>query len=374
MSDERAGAPAGTEPPPPGAHEPAGRRVRRRPSPLRVVGTALLGGLGALLIAAAFIRVPYVIISPGHATALDDRIVRVTGAQTYRHGGDLLYLTVRVTDTDPNLYRWVFAELDGDASIVKKEDVIGCASYTASARLNNFLMQESQDVAKTVALRRLGYQVTEGDSRVLVVDVLCNGPSRGQLEPGDLILAIDGKPVTAAQDVRPLVRARRPGDRVRVTVERGGRRVDVGVRLGKRGGAAFMGIATQDLTHSDFPVDVHIDTRRVSGPSAGLAFTLAIIDDLTPGDLTGGRRVAVTGSINLHGSVGTVGGVKQKAITARDNGASMILVPAGEVRDARDAVGGDLRVVSVRTLQDALRALRRAGGDPVPRVPAAPAQ
>ena len=114
-----------------------------------------------------------------------------------------------------------------------------------------------------------------------------------------------------------------------------------------------------------FPIDVKIDTQKVGGPSAGLAFTLAIIDDLTPGDLTGGRRVAVTGTINPDGTVGPVGGVEQKAITARHNDVSMMIVPKQELKDAR-AGAGNLKVVGVDTIDDALAALQTAGGAAVP--------
>jgi PDZ domain-containing protein len=127
---------------------------------------------------------------------------------------------------------------------------------------------------------------------------------------------------------------------------------------------------TQSFAIERFPIEVTIDTRRVSGPSAGLAFTLSIIDVLTPGDLTGGRRIAVTGSIATDGTVGTVGGVEQKAVTARRNGAVLMLVPAGEAKAARAHADG-LKVVAVRTVDDALDALARAGGDLLPAGPSA---
>lgn len=349
--------------------EPVEANRSRRSRVLRALGGSLLGGLGAVMVAAAFIRVPYVIISPGAATPLDDQVVEVSGARTYEHRGGFLYLTVRVTDSDPNVYRWLLAQLDGDATVQKKQEVIGCASYDASARLNDLLMQESQDVAKTVALRRLGHPVEEMGRRVVIRDVVCDGPSRGALEPGDIIVGVDGKPVTEAKQVRPLIRAHRPGERLVLTIERDGKRRDVHVRLGRLRRVAFLGIVSQTLTDPKLPFDVRIDTRRVSGPSAGLAFTLAIIDDLTPGDLTGGRRVAVTGSINPDGTVGIVGGVEQKAVTARNAGARLLLVPVGEAQAARDQVGDDLRVVAVGTVDEALEALRTAGGKGVPLPP-----
>lgn len=315
--------------------------------------------------AMAFIRVPYVIISPGEATALDRKIVSISGAPTYQHHGNLLYLTVRVSNSDPNVWRWLFAKLDDDVSVEKREDVIGCASYSDSGHLQDELMRQSQDVAKEVSLRRLGYEVPEVGTSALILDVQCEGPSQGRLRPGDRITAVDGTAVDTAEEVGPLVKAHAPGDTLTVSVDRDGKAQDVRVRLGRHEGKGFLGIVSQTLRDWKFPVNVKIDTQRVSGPSAGLAFSLAIIDSLTPGSLTGGRNVAVTGSIESDGSVGPVGGVAQKAVAARDAGTTLMLVPVGEVADAR-AHAGDMKIVAVRTLDDALRALAASGGAAVP--------
>lgn len=367
--------------PPPPAPPPAGRsgiprRHRWVPWVAGIVTIVVLG----LLAAAAFIHVPYVIITPGEATPLDERVLTVEGAPTYAHDGELLYLTVSVSNRDPNLYRWLFAKLDGDAAVDKRETVIGCAGYDESARLARDQMAQSQDAAKTVALERLGYTVPALPSRVQVIDVLCDGPAEGDLRLGDVVVAVDGTPVDSAEQVRPLVVAHAPGETVEFTVERNGRRRTVPVVLGKRpkppkgevdpdAGRGYAGIVTQTDRRHEIPVDVTIDTARVSGPSAGLAFALAIIDDLTPGDLTGRGDVAVTGTINEDGTVGPVGGVAQKAVTARDAGARLMLVPADEVDDARSHAGS-LKVVGVRTLDDALAALAKAGGSQVPAIAA----
>jgi Lon-like protease len=342
--------------------EPRAPRRRRWP---KVVGLVALAVVAVVVTAMAFIRVPYIIISPGEATALDRHIVSITGPRTYGHRGELLYLTVRVSNSDPNLWRYLFAQLDGDVSVERREEVIGCASYADSGRLQDELMRQSQDIAKEVSLRRLGYDVPDVGTRVLIIDVQCGGPSEGRLRPGDRITAVDGTPVSTADEVGPLVRAKSKGDRLRLTVDRDGKARDVTVPLGERDGAGYLGIVSQTMHEWQFPVEVDIDTQRVSGPSAGLAFALAIIDDLTPGELTAGRKVAVTGSIEADGSVGAVGGVAQKAVAARNDGASLMLVPVGEAAEAREHAG-DLKVVAVRNLDDALRALERAGGTPVP--------
>jgi PDZ domain-containing protein len=176
--------------------------------------------------------------------------------------------------------------------------------------------------------------------------------------------------VNLAEEVRPPIVAHQPGETAVFTVLRDGERLDVKVRLGERKDAdagepvTYAGIFTQQEVRHQLPLSVDIDTQRVSGPSAGLAFTLAIIDQLTPGSLTGGKNVAITGAIKEDGSVEIVGGVEQKAVTARRAGAKFMIVPKGEVQDARSRAG-DMKVVGVDTVDDALRVLERAGGAPI---------
>ncbi|GMU79979.1 MAG: hypothetical protein AMXMBFR46_27670 [Acidimicrobiia bacterium] len=367
MYEDPAADPVGVLPPPPTSPPTVGRRPRRAWA--WWLGGSVFVLVLVALVAAAFIRVPYVIISPGEATALDQRVLQVGDASS-DDPGHFLYLTVSVSNRDPNLYRYLFARLDPDASVQRKERLIGCAGYDESLRLGQEQMGQSQDAAKAAAMRRLGHEVGVERQQTLVIDVQCDGPSMGRIELGDVIVAVDGTPVTAADDVRPLVVAHQPGDVARFTVERAGERRDVLVRLGSRDGEAFAGILTQTDRRHQFPIDVEIDTARVSGPSAGLAFSLAIIDELTPGSVTGGRDVAVTGTISEDGAVGPVGGVAQKAVTAREAGARLMIVPRDEVREARNHAGG-MKVVGVATLDDALRTLARAGGAPVAASPIA---
>jgi Lon-like protease len=348
-----------TSTPPPPVIPPRARRGWRRH-----IGIALLGVLAVLAGAASIVKVPYVIISPGGATPLDDQLVTVTGAESYPHDGEFLYLTVGFTNRDPNVWRWLFAQLDDDDTVVKREEVIGCASYAENQRFNDVLMNVSQDTAKTLALHALGYDVTVDSSSVVITGRLCGGPSDGLLEVGDTIVAVDGTAVTVADEVPPLVQMHDPGDTVTVTVERGGTQSDVSIPLGKKDGKGYLGIQPETLSHQTYPFDIDIDIRRVGGPSAGLAFTLAVIDDLSPGNLTGGRTVAVTGAVRSDGAVTDVGGVKQKTIVARASGATLMLVPVGEAKEAREHAEG-MRVVAVATVDDALKALARYGGDPI---------
>jgi PDZ domain-containing protein len=177
------------------------------------------------------------------------------------------------------------------------------------------------------------------------------------------------------------VQAQKPSDPVAVTYDRNGTTRTATVVAGKvigpkdhqscvaahgsTTGTPCLGISSQEFTNYQFPINVKINTQLVGGPSAGLAFTLAIIDDLTPGSLTGGRQVAVTGTIAPDGTVGEVGGVEQKAITARANGVRLMIVPKAEAADARRGAG-NVRVVGVDSVDQALAALHQAGGSEVP--------
>jgi PDZ domain-containing protein len=129
-------------------------------------------------------------------------------------------------------------------------------------------------------------------------------------------------------------------------------------------GRAVIGIAPEDrLAGAELPIDVLIDSGTVGGPSAGLAFTLAVLDVLTPGELTGGHRVAVTGTMRLDGTVGPVGGAAQKAVTVRNAGYEVFLVPQEELDEVATVIGDDLRVIGVGTLAEALDALGSLGGN-----------
>jgi PDZ domain-containing protein len=359
------------------------RAPQPRPARGRTSLAAALSALGVLvvvLVVAGFlIHLPYVVISPGYATPLDEKVITVDGAQTYEHRGNVLFLTVRVTTHDPTVWRVVTSWLDPDREVVKRSSVVGCLSDSENVTINARLMQQSQDVAKDVALTRLGYTVEEDPPEITVVEVCQGAPAYGTLEAGDQVLAIDDQQVTELEDVGRLVQQRRPGEVASVTYSRGGTTETERVVTGKidqkgnecvpvrhvRDGTACLGVTMEPFVTYHFPIDVTIDTQRVGGPSAGLAFTLAIIDDLTPGDLTGGRRVAVTGTIASDGTVGPVGGVEQKAITARHNKVALMIVPKSELQDARKGAGG-LEVVGVDTIDQALATLEKSGGAPVP--------
>jgi PDZ domain-containing protein len=327
---------------------------------------------GAALAAGLLVDTPYATLSPGSARSTT-RLVTVDGAPTYPPEGELLFLTVGV-DGDVSLLEAAAGWVDGDVEVLPREAVFGRGISEAENReLNAAAMVGSKEVAAVVALTRLGIPLDPTGTGAVILGVEAGTPADGLLEVGDTIVAVDGQPVRLFSDLTPTVSERSPGEAVTLTVEAAdGSTREVALTLGARPDdpeAGFLGV-TGDTRGFDpgLPFTVGIDSGAVGGPSAGLAFTLAILDVLTEGDLTGGRRVAVTGTMREDGTVGEVGGVVQKAAAAADAGAEVMLVPPGELADAEANAHG-MEIVAVATLEDALEALVAAGGDPLPPAP-----
>lgn len=349
--------------------EPA--RATSRATKWVIAAAAVIGVVG---IVGMYVKLPYVIFSPGDATPVD-RYVRISGARSYRHRGDVLLLTVRVSTGRPNVWRYLEASIDDDSKVIGEKQYQGNVPRARVDRESVQLMTESQVAAKQAALTRLGYQVRINGKGARVLQVVKDSPAdRAGLQAGDVIVDVDGTPIKVRDQVGQIVQARPVGTTYTVTVIRRGAAQTLTVTSaaapsGPLGGKPYFGIgAVTEHLDITFPVKISIDAGDVSGPSGGLAFTLTIIDDLSPGDVTGGHKVAVTGEIDGAGNVGQVGGVAQKAVAAREEGATLMIVPVAEVPDARSKAG-NMKVVGVRTLDDALRALRRNGGAAIPPPP-----
>jgi PDZ domain-containing protein len=333
--------------------------VRRRKAPwiLGVAGVVLV----VASVVASFVQLPYYTIAPGDALDVN-HLVTVHGAKQYPPKGAVMLLFVRERSRI-NAWRWLQASIDPDIDLIKQRDFAGNADPAEVDAQAVRDMAVSQDAARYVALRRLGYKVTF-EKRLKVLAVIGDRPAAGVLQPGDVIASIAGKKITTGADLTNAMKGKRPGQQISIGYIRDGRRHDASIRLGRdTQGHAIIGIFLGPPVK--FPFEVKINTSDIGGPSAGLAMTLSILDELTPGDLTGGKKVAVTGEIGFDGKVGEVGGVGQKAVAARHRGAALFIVPMSEVAAARTRAGS-MPVVGVRTLTDALRALREAGGDPLP--------
>jgi PDZ domain-containing protein len=320
--------------------------------------------LVAFLLGAAFIQLPYFLFKPGSVRDTEP-LISVSGAEVYPSEGSIGYTTVSLRQA--TLLELVRGWLDDDIDVFHRDEVLGGRDVDENRELNLQMMADSKEVASFVALDRLGYDVSMSVGQA-VSDVVTDSPADGVIEPGDIITAVDGEEFDEPDDLGRLLAPLSPGDEVEVTVQTApDEEEEVELTLAAAPddpSRAIMGVQITPIAMDfELPFDVEIDTGDVGGPSAGLAFTLALIDDLSPGDLTGGARVAVTGTISPDGTVGPIGGAGQKAAAARREGFDIFLVPSLDYEDAVARAGDDIEVVAVDTVDEALDALGEHGGN-----------
>jgi PDZ domain-containing protein len=217
-------------------------------------------------------------------------------------------------------------------------------------------MDVSEHVAAAVALRQLGYHVTAVPNGVLVSQLIYGTNAPCKLQPTDVVLGVDGKPTPTLGELHTLLGKVKPGAVVTLRIRRGGRLLDVRVRTVDDHGRALVGFAPEQSVHTKLPIPVSIDAGPVGGPSAGLAFTLEVMEKLGH-DVVHGHRVAATGEMQLDGSVTPIGGVEQKTYGAREAGVDYFLVPAGANARTARRYAGPLHIIPVTSLSQALHAL-----------------
>jgi PDZ domain-containing protein len=226
-------------------------------------------------------------------------------------------------------------------------------------------MASSQQTATAAALTTLHIPF---QTQVVVVQTVPDTPASTVLKPGDVIVAVDGKPVTGQAELSVLITAHPAGSVLQLTVLRAGKTLQLQIRTvatKDSGGTPVIGVQVQE--RYKFPFIVHISVGDIGGPSAGMMFALGIIDKLTRMNLTGGKFIAGTGEITSSGLVQPIGGIQQKMVAARDAGATVFLAPAGNCADTAGAIPAGLRVVKVATLPQAVSDLEDIQvGKPVP--------
>jgi Lon-like protease len=307
----------------------------------------------------------YVALSPG-PTSDTLQIIDVEGADTYPSLGEMLLTTISVQDS-LTLTSWARAVASGAVDTVPREQVYPTGIDRDEIReRNRVAMADSQLTATIAALSAAGYELEGEGARIVMI---AEDAVTDELQEDDLIVAVeDGEPVTDSTDVVSAVQAKTPGEPFVVHVIRDGEEVSVEVELGSAPDdpdRAYIGILL--TTEIDMPVEVVIDAGSIGGPSGGLIFALSIIDALDEQDLTGGEVIAGTGTVGRDGSVGSVGGVRQKVVgaTQRRDGeppATVFLVPRSNLDDALSApVRSDVTIVPVDDLDAALEALTDLG-------------
>lgn len=351
VRDERSEAPEPTTPPP-----------RAFPKwPFFLAGFLMLVGVA---IAIAWpIKVPYYTLSPGPLYDTTD-FVYVVGEDTqFEVDGEMFFLTVALREA--NVFEYVAGQLNPKVEVTPRQNIRPSGVSSEDLRRENLArMEQSKTDATFVALTRLGYEPTYTGTGALVIETIPGSAADGVLLADDVIVGIDGTDVEFRSDVLDVLAEREIGDTITLDIER---TIDGSDTVEVVPVDIVLGAHTDDDTRPmvgvlldnnapivEFPVDVETDTQNIGGPSAGMMFTLEIINQLTEQDLTGGERIAGTGTIDRDGRVGGIGGVKQKVYGAIDAGAAVVLVPASNYDDALEAADDKIVVVRVETIDDAL--------------------
>ncbi|WP_345713541.1 YlbL family protein [Kineococcus glutinatus] len=374
---------AGTDP----ATDPAGDPATG-PVPARAPGPrgALLAGSGLLLVAllalVSLLPVPYAALSPGPVRDTlgeqdGEPVISITGLPTYPTSGalDLTTVSVQGGPSSPlTVAELLWAWREPSTSLLRREQLYPQGQSADEAEEEGQAeMTGSQEAAKVAALRELGIEVPTGltvaDTLADTADADADAADDG-LRRGDVITSVDGTAVDDVAALRAQVAAAEVGQELAVGVRRDDEDLVVPVRTSAgEDGRPRLGVT---LSTYDLPVDIEVRLADVIGPSAGTMFALAIVDQLTPGEMTGGERIAGTGSIDADGQVGVIGGLRQKVLGAQAAGADYFLAPAAECPEVRGQVPAGVRLVPVRTLHEARLAVEAIGRGESADLPSCP--
>ena len=344
------------------ASSPARRRITR-------LGWVLLGAAIFGTLAFTLVPAPYVIEEPGPVfdtlgTVANGSkqvpLIEIPGKETYPTSGALYMLTVNISgsrDQPPSWFEVAQAYLDSSKAVLPVDAIYPVGTTVEQSNAQAAVdMQNSQKDAVAAALTHLGYALP---SSLTVGGLSPKSPSAGILQKGDTIVSVDGQTTDTVLGLRAIIAKTGAGTPVTIAIKRGGVAKTVRVTPELSGGAdpvPIVGIFPA-IVYS-YPFDVKIQLENVGGPSAGQMFALGIIDKLTPGKLTGGARVAGTGTIDGNGVVGAIGGIRQKLYGARAAGATWFLAPYSNCDEVTGHIPSGIRVLAVKTLDDSLAALK----------------
>jgi len=325
-------------------------------TPINLVRSLILV-LPLLAFTASLVPLNLGLKAPG-TTASVEPMVQIPQQYVYESKGRLI-LTSVIPQAPILFFEWVYARFDTSIQIVPEDKIVPPdETMQSQAEEGHRMLASSESIAAAEGLCLAGYQVTEISDGVVIDAISPGSPAAALLEIGDIITHLNGQNVKSINDLQVLLRAQNDGAILSLGIIRDGRSLLVKVPAlapAEPGGSVRIGIIVHtDITGFDFPFPVEIKPEKiVGGPSAGLMFTLAVYDLLTPADLTRGWAVAGTGTIDLNGNVGPIGGVQQKVVAAERAGAKYFLAPAENYQDALTAAK-NIKVIRVTTVQEAI--------------------
>ena len=331
-----------------------------------------------VLIASSLVKINYWEVAPGSAEEVASRFSFDKNAlnQVTRYETSAPILFVTAYGSKLSALDALVGVLDPDVDVLNREEKFGTITPSEQRRLGFQSMASAKQIAEYVALNRLGYDVSIAYGKLIIERLVCEDAPRPlsaclQLNPGDTITSFDGIEIPTLSDLMPIIADYSPGDVVEVTItphkttDSVTKKIELMVSPDDPD-RTIIGVWPADTRTVDLPFEVDINTDSIGGPSAGLPFTLALLDELTAGELTGGVKVAATGTIDGDESIGAIGALRQKTVAVKASGATVFLVPSAqtpeELSAARRVAGSKLRIVPVANLSEALKVLEELGG------------
>ena len=334
-------------------------RTRRPSGPLWAVAALVL--LAGLALSLGSLRVPYYALWPGPVEEVSDLVHVEGGPPTYDLNGDVYMLTVSLQEV--TAFEFAQGWLDSNVDLVPREHIRPEGVTPEEHREKNLRsMDDSKLTAIAVAMDYLGIPVQYTGEGVLVLSVAEGAPADGLLEVGDVIVKIAGMAVSMSDEAIDVILSNKVGDTIALTVQRAGELIGLEVTLAEHSdipGQPMVGFVPDTYNRAlDLPFDVDIHSEGTGGPSAGVMYTLTLIDLFTAEDLVGGNIVAGTGTISSDGRVGPIGGVRQKVVAAQNAGARYVLVPEPNYEDAVSVKRDDVEIHAISSISDAIHILK----------------
>jgi len=350
-----------------------------------------------VVIVAALIPLPYYAITPGDALDVAP-LINVPAADAHAHAGSILLTDVQIVSL--RAVDWLYYRLNSNDEIDRQSAITGTLTTSQYDSQGVVDMSLARGAATIVALRALGYEVHAVANGVIDYAPEPNSKVSPLLGIGDVIVAINSRPTPTLVALSAALTRLAPGDRVTIryhppsssavktaSIVLGEDRVSAAgsqypVTCLSKGATSDLApyrqngrqrgclgiVVEQSYATAGVPFTVNIQSEGIIGPSAGLAFSLGLIEKLDREDLTGGQKVAATGTMSIDGSVGDVGGVAQKTVAVRNAGATVFFVPPEELAVAKAHAGPKLKVIAVSTLENAITDLEHLGGRLEPAV------
>jgi len=324
-------------------------------------------------------------LTPGDATSVAP-LVKIKGVASETHHGRIMLTDVFLTSL--NGWQWIFMHFQSHVQFVSSNELVDPGVPTDELSAQGFLeMSDSKQAAEVAAFDALGWKTPATATGAVVNAIVAPSPARAAgIHVADEIVGVNGTAVDSACALikamhnvpahstvhLSIKRARISGtglisyrkvSTLSLTTTEPPKGMSPSGCAGVSGvGTSYLGVALEDGNSYRLPAKVSIDTANIGGPSAGLAMTLTLIDKLSRTSISGNQPIAATGTMDVYGDVGDVGGVAEKTVAVQRAGAKYFFVPQVEVKTAKAAAQPGLKIIGVTTLAQTLRDLRALGG------------